>query len=152
MSNTPARAPVTAWLLALIRGTLPAGQTCGDMRAENNSSGELKYPYRVLWPIPGGYVDGPALGQAQGDALFVFQLDSVGKTRDQAEQAADRSREAIAGRGPDGSFALKPADPNGLRIHDRIVDGTPGAPLLEGQSPNEVYTVSETYGIYVSVI
>jgi hypothetical protein len=151
MSHTPGRALVTDWLLALIRSTLPAGQTCGDMRAENNSSGELIYPYRVLWPIPGGSVSGPALGQAQGDAALVFQVDYVGRTRDQAEKAADLGRETIAGRKPDGSFVRPAANPNGLVIHDRIVDGTPGAPLKEGQPPNEVYTVSESYGIFVSV-
>lgn len=152
MSNTPGRSEINNWLLALIRAQLPAGQTCGDMRAVNNASGELVYPYRVVYPIPGGSLSGPPMGQAQGDALYVFQVDSVGKTREQADEAADDVREWVVGRKPDGTFVVPAADPNGLRIHDRIVDGTPGAPLQEGQPPNEVITVSETYGIYCSVI
>ena len=152
MSNTPNRAAVTQWLLDLVTGALPGAQKCGDMRAELTvESGQTVYPYHVLWPIPGGSVSGPPLGQAQGDARFVYQIDSVGRTRAQAEMGADRIREWVAGRTPQGAFVVQAAAPEGLAIHDRIVDGTPGAPLTEGQPPNEVFTVSETYGIDVSV-
>jgi hypothetical protein len=148
---TPPRNLVTNWLLALSRLNLPAGQTCGDSRAEVNTSGVLVYPYHVIYPIAGGQVTGPALGASQADAVFVYQVDSVGRTRDQAEKAADRIRNWIVGRTAAGVFVVQAADPDGLQISDRIVDGTPGAPLQEGQPPNEVFTVSDTIGIHVTV-
>ena len=153
MSETPSRAAVTAWLLALVTGRLTVPQKCGDSRAEItlDASGKTIYPYWVLYPIPGGWMNGPPLGQAQGDARFVYQLDSVGRTRAQAEMAADRGREWLVGRTSAGVFVVQAADPDGVKIHDRIVDGTPGAPLQEGQPPNEVFTVSDTIAVDVSV-
>lgn len=151
MSETPSRAAVNNWARELVTSKLPPGERCGDARAEFPAGSGPVYPYHVLYSVPGGYVSGPPMGQAQGDALFLFQLDSVGLTRDQAEQAADRARNWLVGRTIHGEFVVQPPDPDGVRIHDRIVDGTPGAPLQEGQPPREVFTVSETYGIHVSV-
>jgi hypothetical protein len=153
MSETPSKAAVTDWFIALITSQLTVPQKCGDMRAEVtlDGSGNKIYPYWVVFSIPGGSVTGPPMGQAQGDARFSIQLDSVGLTRGQAEMAADRARNWVVGRTSAGVFVVVRPDPDGLRIHDRIVDGTPGAPLQEGQNPNEVFTVSETYAIDVTV-
>lgn len=156
MTQTPNKSEVTDWLLELATDMLPGAQKCGDARAEfpeasPGVAGPPIYPYNVLYSIPGGSIGGPPLGQAQGDARLLYQMDSVGKTRRQAEQAADRMRNWIAGRGPDGRFVVVKGDPDNVHIHDRIVDGTPGAPLQEGQPPNEVFTVSETFGIDVTV-
>lgn len=151
---TPPRNLVTNWLLGLVRSQLVgpiAGQTCGDGRAEQNSQGVLKYPYHVIYSISGGFLTGPGFGAAQADAEFVYQVDSVGRTRSQAEEAADRVRNWIVGRTAAGVFVVQAADPDGLQISDRIVDGTPGAPLQEGQPPNEVFTVSDSIGIHVTV-
>lgn len=152
MSNTPQKAVITTWLLEMVNSRLamelPAGQKMGDARAEGSP---LIYPYHVLYSIAGGSIGGPPLGQSSGDAVLVYQIDSVGRTRDSAERLADRLREWLVGRTPQGAFVVQVADPDGHAIHDRIVDGTPGAPLQEGQPPNEVFTVSETYGIHVSV-
>lgn len=152
MSNTPQRSAVTTWLLALLNAQMTAPEVCGDARAQvPEVLTPDDYPYWVLFSIPGGSIDGPPLGQAQGDARFLYQLDAVGLNRDQAEKAADRSREWVVGRTPAGIFVVQATDPDGHVIHDRIVDGTPGAPLQEGQPPNEVFTVSDTFGIDVSV-
>lgn len=151
---TPPRHLVTDWLLGLVRSQLVgplAKFTCGDQRAEANSAGNLPYPYHVVYSIAGGILTGPAMGQAQGDAVFLYQLDSVGLTRKSAEAAADRARNWVVGRTSAGVFVVQAPDPEGLRISDRIVDGTPGAPLQEGQPPKEVYTVSDTIGIHVTL-
>jgi hypothetical protein len=153
MSETPSRAAVTGWLLALMNAQITDPQKCGDGRAQItlDAEGKTIYPYWVLYSIPGGSMGGPPMGQAQGDARYVYQIDAVGRTRAQAEMGADRSREWVVGRTSAGAFVVQATDPDGLRIHDRIVDGTPGAPLQEGQPPNEVFTVSDTFGIDVSV-
>jgi hypothetical protein len=153
MSETPSRAALTNWLLTLVTGQLTVPQKCGDGRAQitTDAAGKPIYPYWVLYSIPGGYMGGPPLGQAQGDARYVYQIDSVGRTRAQSEMAADRVRNWLVGRTSAGVFVVQAANPDGLTIHDRIVDGTPGAPLQEGQSPNEVFTVSDTIAVDVSV-
>ena len=151
MSQTPNRAACTQWLIDLIQSKLPAGEKCGDAKPEAPAGQPLKYPYRVVHSIPGGGMSGPALGQAFGDATYPYQVDSVGRTRAEAEAAAADVMEWVVGRAADNSYVVQAPDPDGVRISDRIVDGTPGAPLQEGQPPNQVFTVSHTFGLCVTV-
>lgn len=151
MSQTPNRAACTTWLLDLITSRLPFDQKCGDGKPEAPAGQPLKYPYRVVYSIPGGSTNGPPLGQAYGDAVFPYQVDSVGRTRADAEVAGAEVLEWVVGRTASGAFVVQAPDPVGVRISDRIVDGTPGAPLQEGQPPNQVFTVSHTFGLCVTV-
>jgi hypothetical protein len=151
MSQTPSRAVCTQWMIDLIDGQLPPDRKCGDAKPEAPDGLPLKFPYRVVYSIPGGSADGPPLGQAYGDAIYPYQVDSVGHTRAEAETAAAEVMEWVVGRAADGSFVVQASDPDGVRISDRIVDGTPGAPLQEGQPPNQVFTVSHTFGLCVTV-
>lgn len=150
VSQTPDRSAVTDWLIALIQSQLPATQLCGDAKPEAPAGQALVFPYRVVHSVPGGSMSGPPLGQSHGDAVYVYQVDSVGRTRASAEQAAAEVMEWVVGRNPDSTFVVPAAGPSGVRISDRIVDGTPGAPLQEGQPPNQVFTVSHTFGLYVT--
>lgn len=148
----PDQAAVTRWLLALAATHLPVGQKVGDFRAPDpGSDGVQVYPYHTLYSIPGGTVDGPPMGAAQSDVGYLYQLDSVGRTRDQAEQLASRGRNTISGRGPGGAFAVVAASPAGMLIRDRISEGSVGAPIVEGVRPNEVYTISDRFMIYATV-
>lgn len=151
MSQTPNRPACTDWLIALIQSQLPADSKCGDAKPEAPTGLPLKYPYRVVHSIAGGSASGPPLGQAYGDATYSYQVDSVGRTRAEAEAAAADVMEWVVGRAADGQFVVQATDPVGVRISDRIVDGTPGAPLQEGQPPNQVFTVSHTFGLSVTV-
>lgn len=150
MSQTPSRAACTQWLIDLIQSKLPTDSKCGDAKPEAPVGLPLKYPYRVVHSIPGGGMSGPPLGQAYGDAIYSYQVDSVGRSRAEAEDAAADVMEWVVGRAADGSFVVQASDPDGVRISDRIVDGTPGAPLQEGQPPNQVFTVSHTFGLCVT--
>lgn len=152
--TVPDQAEVFAWLLALIQSRLPPGQKCGDHRAEPlyDDKGQAVWPLSVAHVVPGGSISGPPMGDAQGDATFMFQVDAVGQTASQALKLAGRHRHWIAGRTPDGKYAVVTAGPDGIRVHDRILEGSPGAPLLEGSPPNEVYTVSDLFAVSVSVI
>lgn len=149
--ETPNRSDVTDWLIGLIQSKLPAGRKCGDAKPEAPDGQPLVYPYRVVYSIPGGSMSGPPLGQSHGDATYAYQVDSVGRTRAEAEAAGAEVLEWVVGRGADGKFVVSSPGPSGIRISDRIVDGTPGAPLQEGQPPNQVFTVSHTFGLYVTV-
>ena len=150
MTETPDRSLVTDWLIALIQSQLPAGSKCGDAKPEAPTGQPLVYPYRVVYSIPGGGMSGPPLGQSHGDASYPYQVDSVGRTRADAESAAAQVMEWVVGRTAAGVFVVPGPVPSGFRISDRIVDGTPGAPLQEGQPPNQVFTVSHTFGLYVT--
>jgi hypothetical protein len=152
--TVPDEALLFQWLRELIEAQLPDGQKCGDHRAEPtyDSAGKPIFPMSVLHVIPGGSVSGPPLGAAQADATFMFQADAVGRTTVQALSLAARHRHWIAGRERGGEFAIVTAVPGGLAVHDRILEGSPGAPLIEGSPPNEVYTVSDIFSVSVSVI
>lgn len=45
-------------------------------------------PYRIVYPIPGGFFDGP-LGCPSDDASLIFQVTCVGATRPQCEAIVD---------------------------------------------------------------
>jgi hypothetical protein len=139
---------ITAWLLGLVDSRLPNGSKCGD----HKSPAIAVHPYPVLYSIPGGTVSGPPLADAQADADLVYQLDSVGRTRDQAEELAGRMLNWVVGRARDGKFLVVTANPDGHIIHDRIAEGSIGAPLAEGTQPNEVYTVSQRFVISVTAV
>ena len=147
MANTPDRASVTKWLVDLLKSD-PNAYPVGDHGAPR---ADVSYPYWTVWGIPGGSVSGPAMGQSQGDASFVYQVDSVGQTREQSERLASRARDRVAGRAANGQYAAAANDPAAMRVLDRISEGTVGAPVPEGTYPNEVWTTSERFVVSVSL-
>ena len=46
-------------------------------------------PYAVVYPVPGGSTSG-TLADPDDDAVFVYQVTCVGKSREQAEWIADK--------------------------------------------------------------
>jgi len=101
--------------------------------------------------VPGGWVGGPVLGQAEGSAGYVYQVDSVGRTRAQSEAMASRARDRIAGRSKTGAYTAAANSPAGTVVNDRMTDGAPGSPIAEGSYPNEVWTTSERFVVSVSL-
>jgi|GEM_PF-3066185 len=142
---TPDRSLVTEWLMDLLKAD-PAEYGVGDHKAPADAA----HPYWVVWSIPGGSQSGPPLGAIQADASYVYQVDSVGLTRDQAEKLATRARRRVADRLETGAYATAAEHPAGMVVSDRIAEGSAGAPIPEGSYPNEVYTVSERFVISVS--
>lgn len=138
---------MTAWLLELLEAD-PNAYKVGDHAAPR---GVVEYPYWTVWSVSGGSVGGPPLGAAQADATYVYQVDSVGKTRDQAEALGSRARARVSGRGADGSYVAPRESPAGMVVTDRVAHDTPGAATPTGAYPNEVWTYSERFAISVSV-
>lgn len=145
--TVPDRALVTKWVLDLLAAA-DGDFLVGDHGAPKVA--DVTYPYWTVYGIPGGGYSGPVLGAAQADASFVYQVDSVGLNRDQAERAASRARHLVVGRAAGGAYATAAEDPEGMVVSDRISDGAPGAPVPEGTFPNEVWTVSERFVISVT--
>ena len=141
---TPDRATVTAWLIDLLKSAP------GSFRVGDGVAPEGGYPYAVVHSIDGGGFTGPGLGAQIADATFVYQVDSVGQTRAQAEKLASRMRNAVAGRLASGQYAVAANNPTGHKVLDRVPDGVSGAAVVEGTPPHEVFTVSERFAISVT--
>lgn len=136
------------WLLELLRDE-PGDFDVGD-HGTPDFDGLPAYPFWICWSIPGGDVTGPPLGASTADAVFVFQLDSIGQTREQAGRLATRGRERICGRTVAGRYTADKAAPSGIVIVDRSLDGAVGAPAPQGDRPNVVWTSSERYAVVVT--
>lgn len=48
-------------------------------------------PYAIVWPIPGGVTSG-TIQDEHADAFPIYQITSIGATRDQCEWLADKVR------------------------------------------------------------
>lgn len=133
------QADTTKWLLGLLR---TSGFRVGDHGIPPGEG----FPFLVVRSIPGGSVTGPPLWDPAADQAFVFQVDAVGETREQAQRLAGRARRLIVGRDPQsGAYVATPPDPSGFKIHDRMPEGTPPGVEVGGAAPREVYTVPERY-------
>lgn len=142
--TTPARHSVTEMLLTLLRrGT---GKQVGDYELP----ADAEYPYAILYPIPGGGFDGPPLQSSESDALFTYQVTSVGLSRKQAEWMGDRVRATVVARSANGAFQVAHDDPDGLRIASRMVESGAGGVDVQGDPPHRVYSVAERFSIRVT--
>ena len=65
--------------------TIPIGDGVAPRDVDKT---EQDPPYAVLYLLPGGDFDGP-LSDSQGDMTFMYQVTSVGETRQQAQVVAD---------------------------------------------------------------
>jgi hypothetical protein len=99
--------------------------------------------------IPGGGYDGPPLRDPNADAAFVYQVDSVGRTRSQAEWAADVARRTVLARN-NGTFQVPFPDLEALVVINRDADTNPGGVTPQGEGINRVYTVSERFVLFVT--
>lgn len=77
-----------ALLTTLAPIPLPVGDGVAPRDADES---EIDPPYVVLYSLPGGQFDGP-LNDSQADVTLVYQITSVGLTRQQAQVAIDVCR------------------------------------------------------------
>jgi hypothetical protein len=80
-----------AILEALSAAPFPIGDGVAPRGIPGDTKAELEPPYSVLYELPGGRFDGP-LNDSQGDTTFVYQITSVGTTRQQAAVCRDICR------------------------------------------------------------
>ena len=140
-----ARMPITRslgpWLEAI------TGRPCGRLQSPPNRP----YPYNVLYAIPGGGFEGPALTAPDADASIVFQVNSVALDPAETEALGDGVREAFLGRDSKGAFLYQPPElPGGWRIIDRTPDGGLGGMEYSGAPTNRVFTMSERYVFHLT--
>lgn len=144
MPTSYSEEPVTTALITLL-ATL--GFPVGDHRAPADATADK--PYLVVHFIgPGGPRTG-SLADPEADTTLVYQVDAVGRRRDQAQKLGDKVRNLALVRGASGSFTAAFPAMTGLVCHDRITEGSAGV-IVEGEAPNEVYTFPERYRLAIT--
>jgi hypothetical protein len=129
--------PITDGFLAMLRAhvNLPTG----DHEAPEDTSDR----YLTVYGIEGGEVTGP-YGSPHEEATVVFQTDSSGHSRDQAQWVADKVREAVLTAPiPMDGWLVVP----GSRFQ-RIL----GQPLNEGrdETGDTLFTVQDEFAFMVA--
>ncbi len=138
--------PFTDWFIALLEaGT---SKSVGDHRIP--PLGDPLDPYCIVYAIPGGGFDGPALTSPDADARLIHQVTSAGKTRAQAQWMADLVRRTVLSRTASGAFQVQLAAPLGWSIPDRRPVGGPGGIDPEGKDPHLVYSGSDRFEICIT--
>lgn len=136
---------VTAGLITMVAsGT---SRPCGDHRSP--ATGVLADGYTYVYSIDGGQYDGPPLWSPESDAVLIYQITSVGSTREQVEWLADRVRLTLVSRNPLGSFQVAFPSLAGLQVVHREPDGASPGVIPEGPPESRVYNVPERYRISV---
>jgi hypothetical protein len=120
---------------------------CGD--SESPPEGKLVEGYTYVHSIDGGDFDGPPLWSPESDATLVYQVTSVGVTREHAEWIADRVRLTMLARVADGGFQVAFPVLAGMKVIHRAPDGISPGVIPEGPPENRVYSVPERYRISV---
>lgn len=138
--NVIDRMPVTTALISLLTNMAGAFQV-GNHSVPDGAT----FPFIIVWSIAGGGMSGPPLGASHSDASFVYQVDSVSDTPQGAEMLAARVRDTVIGRSAAGGYSAAIQQPVGVVVHDRIGDGGAAGIIVEGDRPNEVYTVPERF-------
>lgn len=144
--TVPNRSTITDAFLLLLRSS--TGQPIGDHTAPSQAemTDEEFFPYAIVYSIEGGELTGPPLSAPEADGEFVYQVTSVGTTRKQAEWMADRARRTVLAR-TSGQYQVEMVSPAGTKIRGRIPDGGAGPVDVEGEEPNEIYSVPERFRI-----
>lgn len=94
-------------LLAMLRAQVDGDGnplSIGDAQAPQPPEGAVgpAMPYAALYPFDGGEVSGESLGNPHTHVELVYQVLSVGYSRQSARWMADRIRQAIVGRNASG--------------------------------------------------
>jgi hypothetical protein len=108
-----------------------------------------KKPWAVVHPIEGGGFSGSPFYEPDSDAAFVYQVDSVGRSAEQAQWMDDLVRSTVLARSS-GAFQVSFPAIDAATVIDRRPDTSAGGVIPEGEKPNRLFTISSRYSIYVT--
>lgn len=144
-----ARTPVTNGLLAMLRDVV--ARPVGDAVVPGPLTGtDDLVPYTIVYGMPGGRYTGPPLLGSETSAQLVYQVTSVGETREQAEALADRNRDAILAMHTDAAGWLNPISAGpGRHVMSRDTVAGPGEAVAGDGPPDSVWHVDERFVLHV---
>lgn len=137
------RLVTAAFIELLVTGTgMPVGLTEAPTLVP-------KKPWGVVHPIDGGGFSGSPLYDPDSDAAFVYQVDSVGRSVDQAQWMDDLVRSTVLARSL-GAFQVVFPAIDAAKVIDRRPDTSAGGIIPEGEKPNRIFTIPGRYSIHVT--
>lgn len=145
MTNAPVQLITTA-VINLLKDNLAVGSRVYDSKVPPDAT----HHYWLVTHIAGGGYGGPPLTQPEADTTLVYQVDSVGARRDQAQWAADKAATIMVGRGAGGALTFALAMPAGWNECARMRNDVPGGVEVEGAPPNLVFTASNRFEVVVT--
>jgi hypothetical protein len=141
------RQVTNSFIELLRRGTK---KPIGDHQAPTANDGTYaQLPYAIVYTLPQGPRSGAPLGDPVADGQHVYQVTAIGEQRDQAEGMADLVRRTVLYRDLKGAFQVPITHPELHRIHDRDVLEL-GQVVPEGDAPNELYSVMDTFLLWTT--
>lgn len=140
----PPQQLVLTSLIADLRARFGAGAV-GDHEAPANPS----FPYLVVYSVDGGGSFAPGW-RAERHISLPVQVSCVGRRRDQAQLMGDKVRDFMLERNPDGSFVQVLSSPTGWVVSGRLPGDAASGVLVEGSSPNKIYTVPLRFTLQVT--
>lgn len=140
MSNPLATSDLTTSFISML--SIATSRSVGD--GEGPIGANINQGYYVVYGIPISG-DWETLSAPLLDADLVYQVTSVGKTREHCEWLADRARLTVIGRSGVG-FQVPLNPPAGVSVINRRPEsGLPGTPVPEGTPPNQRWSVAERF-------
>lgn len=149
--STPVASPpldlITTALLDLFR---LSGRTIYDAVYGGDPTSPT-YPYGILYALPGGSADPmPDLDKRGDEVTAVWQLSSVSKLRNQAQQTQRVAHDLVLARGPDGAWLYPIAIPAGWTCTDRTPDPMPAGVDRTGDTPNAIFTAPFKFALTIT--
>lgn len=138
MTNTVSLEPITN---AVVDALASSGFPVGDHDAPDLD--EHAQRYSVVYGIPGAQLDGSWTSPAE-NVVLVYQVESYGRNRKQAEHHADVNRQLLCGQ-------PVPVDGPWVVVHVYQPDGTVGGvePIGADQSTKQLFRVVEDFHVQV---
>lgn len=142
------RRPITNQFILLLQGG--TGQMIGDGRLLKQP--DKGKPWAIVYSLPGTRLSGPEYADPEADATFVYQVTSVGASREQCEGMQDLVRRTVVLRnGVGGWMVAWPKDvTDPWDVIGRVMDEPGGGIDPAGQAPNLIFSAADRFTVTVT--
>ena len=145
--SAPDRGEVTTQLISVL--ATDTGKLIGDHQAPGDDNTPATFPYAVVYHVTHGPILGAVNSVTTPDRtqLHIYQIDSVGETRVQADWMSHKIRRAITDT---------TNNPNGWRVaiettNTKVIDRTSNVSVAQGRIEGELWKTADRYQLMVTV-